>query len=258
MAGPGFALSGQTSGSFDIDPCEGSVTVNSGVCVVDAKGAPAGSVNVVIDAVSDATVTVYDEELNVVATFSGTGGSSSLPPGSYTWTATPGDGFEFPEGQQTAGQFTINPCEATVIVSHGNCIVGTATALGSVTAVIEPGMAAKLTLLKAGGQVASFNGTGGALALAPGVYTWSAGAAEGFSLSGVTSGGFTVAACDEVLDEVIENDDTQPSVPKEDEVLEIVVLPFTGVDTEILLGASIVLLGSGLFLIRSTRRRDES
>lgn len=67
--------------------------------------------------------------------------------------------------------------------------------------------------------------------MAPGVYTWSAGAAEGFSLSGVTSGGFTVAAGDEALDEVIENDHTEPSVPKEDEVLEIVVLPFTGLDT---------------------------
>jgi hypothetical protein len=43
----------------------------------------------------------------------------------------------------------------------------------------------------------------------------------------------------------------------EDEVEAIVVLPFTGVDTDLLLGASLVLLGSGAFLIRSATRRKE-
>jgi hypothetical protein len=43
----------------------------------------------------------------------------------------------------------------------------------------------------------------------------------------------------------------------EDEVEAIVVLPFTGVDTDLLLGASLVLLGLGAFLIRSATRRKE-
>mgnify|MGYP006196682237 CR=1 FL=1 len=33
-AGPGFSLDGQTSGDFDIAPCEGSVTVTSDACVL--------------------------------------------------------------------------------------------------------------------------------------------------------------------------------------------------------------------------------
>lgn len=251
-AGPGFALTGASTGEFEIEPCDVSVLVAGGECeVVDG---PRGSVTAFIDAASGATVTVYDDELNVVATFSGTGGTSDLPPGSYTWTATPGSGFEFPEGQETSGEFTIIPCEATVIVSHGNCVVDAPTDLGSVTVVIDPGTAAIVTILDSGDEVAAtFDGAGGSVALAPGGYTWSAVSTEGFSLSGATSGAFTVEVCDEVLDEVIENDDTE-----DDEVLDLVVLPFTGADSETLLGVSVALLLSGGLLIRSATRREES
>jgi hypothetical protein len=250
--GSGFALTGASTGEFEIKPCDVSVLVAGGECeVVDG---PRGSVTAYIDAASGATVTVYDDELNVVATFSGTGGTSDLLPGSYTWTATPGSGFEFPKGQETSGEFTIIPCEATVIVSHGNCVVDAPTNLGSVTVVIDPGTAAIVTILDSGDKVAaSFDGAGGAVALAPGLYTWSAVSTEGFSLSGATSGAFTVEVCDEVLDEVIDNDDTE-----DDEVLDLVVLPFTGADSETLLGVSVALLVSGGLLIRSATRREES
>ena len=58
---------------------------------------------------------------------------------------------------------------------------------------------------------------------------------------------FAVAAadvCDEVLGEVIDPD-------------EVAVLPFTGIDSEVLLGASILLLGMGIYLIHIARRGEE-
>jgi hypothetical protein len=81
---------------------------------------------------------------------------------------------------------------------------------------------------------------------------WSAEAADGFDLGGDVSGQFSVVACDdEVLDEVIENDDP------DDEVLDVVVLPFTGMDTGTLFGASVVLLGMGVTLVSWARRRED-
>ncbi|MDP9495472.1 MAG: hypothetical protein M3P87_09560 [Actinomycetota bacterium] len=75
----------------------------------------------------------------------------------------------------------------------------------------------------------------------------------GFVLAGgaPTQITFAVAAagvCDEVLAEVIE---------PEDEVEAIVVLPLTGVDSEVLLGGSVLLLGLGIYLIHFARRREE-
>ncbi len=259
-AGQGFALTGNTSGEIVIDPCEASVNVSTGVCVVGANG-PVGTVEVVIDPSSGATVVVSGP--GGPHDFSGSGGTKSLAPGSYTWTATPGAGFNFPVGQETSGQFEIAPCDATVVdasvvVSHGNCIPGAANALGSVNVAIAPATGAIVTVFDIGGQkAADFDGSGGQLPLKPGAYTWIASATPGFSLVGVTSGGFTVQVCDEVLGEVIENDDPDAEISEDDEVLELVVLPFTGASTDLLLGAAIALLGSGLVLIRSARRRDQ-
>jgi hypothetical protein len=249
--GSGFTLGGETSGEFTIEPCDVSVLVVSGECEI--LDGPTGSVTAFIDTDSGATVTVYDDELSVAATFSGSGGTSVLPPGTYSWEATPGDGFDLPEGQQTSGQFTIDPCEGTVIVSYGNCVEGAATAFGSMTVVIDPGSAAVVTVRNDTGQVvATFDEDGGSQALVAGAYTWDAQASAGFAMTGDSVGQFTVVACDdEVLDEEIENDDP------EDEVRGLEVLPFTGIDTWTLFGASIVLLGSGWVLIRSARRREE-
>ena len=257
-SGSGFELTGDASGGFTIDPCEASVVVDSGQCeIVDG---PQGSVTVFIDIFSGAVVTVYDQDLNVAAQFTGVGGTQELAPGSYTWQVTPGDGFEFPEGQVTSGEFTVDPCVGTVVVTHGDCIVGAVTAFGSVTVVIDPDSAVTLSIFDSASQVVgTFTGTGGSQTLLAGGYTWAAEAAEGFALESGASGGFTVAPCpDVVLGEVIEDDDVvENDDVVEDEVEAIVVLPFTGVDTDLLLGASLVLLGSGAFLIRSATRRKE-
>jgi hypothetical protein len=246
--GSGFVLTGDTNGGFNIEPCDVSVLVVSGACVVG--DGPAGTVTVAIDETTGASVTVLDSESTTAAVFAGAGGSTALPPGVYTWQATPGPGFEFPDGQAASGEFTIEPCEGSVVVSHGNCVAGAATAFGSMTVVIDPASGAVVSVYNAGGlEVASFDGSGGSRALTAGNYTWTADAATGFGLVGESDGQFTVIACeDEVLDDEI----------VDDEVDDLVVLPFTGARTETLLGASIVLLGSGLLLIRSSRRRDEA
>jgi len=74
----------------------------------------------------------------------------------------------------------------------------------------------------------------------------------GFVLAGgaPTQMTFAVPAavvCDDVLSEVV----------APDEVQAIVVLPFTGIDSETLLGASILLLGLGIYLIHFARRGEE-
>lgn len=245
----GFQLTGDTSGGFSVEPCDVSVVVADGEC--DLTAGELGSVTVFIDAASGATVTVYDAQMKVAVSFVGTGGTSELDPGTYTWEATPGDGFDFPDGQETSGQFTIDPCQGTVVVSHGSCVEGAATAFGSVTVTISPEGAATVTIFNSNSQEVAVL-SGGTQALAAGSYTWQAEAEPGFGVAGETSGSFAVVACpDEVLDEEIENDDP------EDEVRGLEILPFTGINTWTLFGASIVLLGSGWILIRSARRREE-
>jgi hypothetical protein len=321
-ASSGFALTGDTSGDFDIEPCDVSVLVTSGDCqLVDG---PLGSVTVFIDADSGATVTVYDSEMSVAASFDGVGGTSNLAPGTYTWVAVPGDGFEFPEDQATSGEFTIAPCPSTVavtggscavvdspqgsvlveidpdagatvivrdadlnvvatfsgiggsadlppgtytwtaeaadgfsvtgdtsgeftivpcgasvIVTHGNCVEDAPTAFGSVTVGIAPEAAATVTVLDSSHlEVAVFGDAGGQQTLEAGDYTWSAAAAPGYELTGATSGEFEVVACD-------------------DEVEGVTILPFTGLDSEQLLGVSILLLGLGIYLIHIARRGEE-
>jgi hypothetical protein len=236
-AASGFALTGGSSGEFDVESCDVSVLVASGEC--EATGGPLGTVTVFIEADSGAMVTVYDSDMNVAADFTGVGGASSLPPGSYTWTATPGDGFEFPADQPTSGEFTIVPCGAAVIVTHGNCVVDTPTAFGSVNVGIAPEAAASVTVFDSSQlEVAVFGDAGGHQSLLAGDYTWSAVAAPGYQLSGPTSGGFEVVACP-------------------DEVGGVSILPFTGMDSETLLGVSILLLGMGIYLIHIARRGEE-
>jgi len=246
----GFELTGDVSGEFNIEPCDVSVVVADGEC--ELVGGAMGSVTVFIDAASGATVTVYDAGMNVAASFVGTGGTSALAPGTYTWEATPGDGFDFPDGQQTSGEFTVDPCEGTVIVSHSNCVEGAATAFGSVTVIVDPDGAATVTIFNSNSQEVAVL-SGGTHSLTAGIYTWLAEAESGLTVAGETSGSFTVVACpDEVLDEGIENDDPV------DEVRDLEVLPFTGIDTRTLFAASVVLLGTGWILIKSARRREES
>jgi hypothetical protein len=136
------------------------------------------------------------------------------------------------------------------------------TALGSVTVSIDPDSAVTMSIMdKDANVVATFTGTGGTQSLIAGNYTWVANTAGGFTMGGEATGGFTVVPCpDEVLAEVIEDDDMvddDVEVEAEDEVEAVVVLPFTGVNTDLLAWASVVLLATGLLLVRSATRRED-
>lgn len=47
-----------------------------------------------------------------------------------------------------------------------------------------------------------------------------------------------------------------PKTPPKTEVLPVEVLPFTGIDTDVLFAASVLLVGAGLVLIGATRKRE--
>jgi len=232
----GFKLKGEDDGEFTIAPCDVEVLVANAACLVD--DGPVGSVTVSIEAANGATVTVYDDALGVAASFGGGGGTRDLAPGHYIWLADPSDGFEFPEGEESSGAFTIYPCGAAVVVTHGDCDTGAVTAAGSVRVRIDPASAATVTVLDSQNvKDAVFSGAGGEQALPVDTYTWGAIPAPGFELADPETGGFQVLACDEV--EAVE------------------VLPFTGIDSEKLLGGAIVLLGVGISLIHIARRGQE-
>lgn len=194
-AASGFTLGGPSTGSFTINPCTASAVVVNGGCVV-TQGVAQGSVSVTIDPASGATVQVFNSGGSPVGSFTGSGGSQPLAPGSYTWQATAGPGFTMAQGQQS-GSFTIAPCSASVVVVGGQCSVNQAGApVGSVSVTIDPTSGATVVISGPGGPH-QFSGAGGSKDLAPGSYTWQASAGPGFQLGqGSQSGQFVIAPCD--------------------------------------------------------------
>lgn len=175
-----------------LDDCADSVEVmvTHGDCVVD-DGPIKGYVNVTIDPTSGATVQVTGP--GGPYNFSGSGGQQSLDPGNYSWTATAESGYELTG--TTSGNFTVDPCTSSVIVSHDSCTVDGQAIPGSVTVTIDPTSGATVQVTGPGGPY-NFSGSGGSQSLAPGNYSWTASAATGFELTGTTSGDFTVLPCD--------------------------------------------------------------
>jgi hypothetical protein len=188
-----YTVSAPASGQFTIQPCHASTVVISGECAVNPNGAPVGAATVTITPPDGATVTVRDASNQVVGSVSGSGGNLELPPGAYSWMATPGSGVVI-DGQ-ASGSFTVQPCTSTVVVTHGNCVVNQGGPAGSVTVVIDPNSGAIVTVSGPGGPY-QFSNTGGTQTLAPGVYSWLAAPGSGFVLDGDASGEFTVLPCD--------------------------------------------------------------
>ncbi|REK39850.1 MAG: DUF11 domain-containing protein [Actinobacteria bacterium] len=200
-------------------PEDVSVSVTANECAVDEEGAPLGSVNVEITPDSGATVTLYSDAgmQNVVATFSGSGGSESLSPGTYYWDAEAAEGFQLTG--ETSGEFTIANCDGTVIVTSGDCTVTSEGEVpGFVQVNIDPDAAATVTVSDAGDNIVATFNTSGSADLDPGDYTWSAVPSDGFDLAGPTSGSFSVADCDDP-----EEPSTDVAVTKVDLVDPVIV-----------------------------------
>lgn len=313
----GYELLSDSEGDFTIHPCEVDVLVSHGSCSAD--GAQMGFVSVEIDPSSAAKVTV--DGPGGPYEFTGEGGTQSLQPGNYFWRADAAPNFTITG--DTGGEFTVEPCEASVVVSHGDCTIVDGVEPGYVEVAISPSSAATVIVSNGDGEVLSIDGDGGQHALTAGDYTWVAVASDGFVLTGDTSGAFTVDDCEEVVDDAITSvqvsgvcedgggvvtvtmangvervvltvgsEDTvvtesgdvrvpagstvtwsatasdgfafaeggdagQLEIGVCDEVEDEEVLPFTGLDTWVLGGLSLVLLAAGLTLVHIARHREE-
>ncbi len=196
-AAEGFILEGPTSGSFDVEDCAltpTTVSVEVGECI-PAVGSSETPVTVVIDPSSGASVTINGPD-GFTHTFTGEGGTIDLAPGHYTWTATaaPGHGLV----GRTSGSFDVEDCAltgTTVTVEVGECVPAVGSSVTPVTVVIDPESGAEVTINGPDGFTHTFTGEGGTIDLAPGHYTWTATAGEGFAIVGPSSGSFDVADC---------------------------------------------------------------
>lgn len=197
VAADGYELLSGSYGDFTIHPCDVAAMVDHGAC--STGNGYQGFVSVEIDPVGALTVIV--EGAGGPYEFTGSGGSQNLAPGHYSWAAVAGPNFEMMG--KTSGQFTVAPCDASAVVSHGSCDVADGTQPGYVEVTISPSSGATVTVSDDNGEVVSIEGAGGTHDLAPGHYTWDAIPGDGFALSGETSGGFTVDDCVQVVDDAV-------------------------------------------------------
>ena len=92
------------------DEVQAAIFVNvAGTCVED-DGEGEGVISVTVSVDDGATVVIRDSDNDVMGTFT-SDGSVTVPEGAtYTWEATPSEGFEFPSGADSSGSITIETC----------------------------------------------------------------------------------------------------------------------------------------------------
>ncbi len=82
----------------------------TGTCEVNDDDEGEGIIEVTISVDGGADVVVRDADGDVVGSTSSSA-SFTVPEGAtYTWLATPNEGFEFPAGSATSGSITIETC----------------------------------------------------------------------------------------------------------------------------------------------------
>ena len=223
------------SGEFTVGECPrlpASVTVEVGAC--PAPGSATVPVTVTIIPEGSATVTITGPGGPYEVT--GSGAVLDLPPGDYSWTATPDDQHAL---DVDSGQFTVQACpaiEASVLVTVDAC-PPTSSATRPVDIAIGPEGGADVTIIGPNGFNQVITGAGATLDLPPGDYTWSTVANETFQIIGASEGSFTVGSC------IVQ-------------VKPRVFLPSTGTELPGLgsVGVAFVLLGAGMVVL--SRRRE--
>ena len=138
-AGTGNGNASTTQNDFLIPECDRdvepvTVLVSHDSCEVGQTG-PVGAATAAINPDGAAVVMIYDDDGELVGTIDSDGGSVVLAPGTYSWEATPAAGFALTG--ETSGEFTIDPCDASVIVSHEDCSVNEGVPAGSVSVLID-------------------------------------------------------------------------------------------------------------------------
>jgi hypothetical protein len=212
---------------------EARVSVEVGAC--PAPGSPTRPVTVRIDPEGSAEVTITGP--GGPFTVTGESDTLDLAPGTYTWSAEAEEGFVITG--PSSGSFTVGACPrhpASVTVEVGAC-----PAPGSptrpVTVRIDPEGSAEVTITGPGGPF-TVTGEGDTLDLAPGTYTWSAEAEEGFALE-VARGSFTVEPCPAVGASVTLTVGACPPTSSETRPVTVGIVP-TG-------GATVTVTGPGGF-----------
>ena len=118
---------------------------------------------------------------------------------------------------------------ASVSVDLGACEPSIGSSVTPVTVTITPAGAASLTVNGPNGFTHTFTGSGGSIDLAPGHYTWTATAEEGFILEGATSGSFDVADCALTRTTVsVDVGECVPSVGSSETPVTVVIDPTSG------------------------------
>ena len=243
---PGFTISGDDSGTVDIEECSPpeepppvvppevgasiSVTVE-GTCEV-TDGVGRGEIDVSIAVADGATVTITDESGAVVGTFT-SDGTLSVPEGaSYNWVATPSDGFEFPVGFEPSGTIAIDGCTPDEVMASiqvtvsGTCELDGAEGEGFVDISMSVPDGATVVVRDSDGDVVGTLTDDATLSVPEGAtYTWVATASEGFEFPPGfdSSGSITIERC---------------SDPE--------TLPFTGFDPYLMAVFAILLMGAGV------------
>lgn len=112
------------------------VTVDSSCDVVDGDGQ--GQIDVSVSVDGGATVVIRDSDGDVITTVTEDASIVVEEGATYTWEATPNEGFEFPAGSPTSGTITIDTCtevlpftgpNTELLVALGVSLLGAGTAV---------------------------------------------------------------------------------------------------------------------------------
>ena len=220
------------------------VTVE-GECEV-LGGEPVGELTVSIPVAGGAEIVVRDSHGDVVGTFT-EDASVEVPEGQYTWEATAGPGFEFPEGFQSSGSVTVLCAQvgASILITvNGACELVGNQGVGRITVTMSVGDAANVVVRDSSSESVGSLSADGTLTVPEGdQYTWEATLAEGFELASgqPDSGTLNIPTCSPVA------------------VLPVEVLPFTGLDTHGMGTAGLIMVAmGGVTLLVSRRIRQDS
>ncbi|MDH3464107.1 MAG: DUF11 domain-containing protein [Acidimicrobiia bacterium] len=270
---------------------ESEVSVTPGACLLDDEGQPFGPVDVTISPDSSATVTVYSDagmEI-VVFSFGGSGGSGNVSSGTYYWDAEAAEGYTLVG--ETSGEFTITDCSEPEVSDLGITKVDlvdpvsvdsdnptalityeiTVTNFGPSVAenvVVTDTLPASLTYISATPEAGTCSHTAGTVTCDLGdmavgaevmitvvVQTESVG--EVSELTPLNEVSVSSDTQDNNQDNNTDDEETNIVEVLDTEVVDPDVLPFTGADDDILLTASIVLLGMGFGLLWITKEEDD-
>jgi hypothetical protein len=236
-AAAGFAMAGDDSGSVEIEECTPTdvgaailVTVDGTCEVTDGLGR--GEIEVTVSVADGATVVIADSSGDVVGTFT-SDGTLTVPEGAtYTWEATPSEGFEFPPGFESSGSIAIDRCTPDEVMASiqvtvsGSCELDGDEGEGLIDITMSVPDGATVVVRDSDGDVVGTLTDDGTLSVPEGAtYTWVATPSEGFEFPPGfdSSGSFTIERC---------------SDPE--------TLPFTGFDPYQMGVFAILLMGAGV------------